>query len=418
MLTHGERLVHHGTECSYWFCEPSWRLPEFERTAPTTVAPMARAMVAVRDGRYDVVHVVSTDPIAELFGFFHPQVKVVATNHGALSEAWSSRNCFARTAVSAAQARMDQPHTDLEVEAIRNGVPAGRFAPPECRSDGGPIVAFVGRTRAFEQKDFPRFTRIAKLLERRGYRFWVADPHGGSWKDFAGKGCAEVELERWEQVPQEAMPGFYRDVAASGGVLLMTSRFEGLTLVPLEAAMSGLGTIAPSVPGVDETVRPGITGMLYALEDSDASVAERVVRWIENQGRDTSAMLERAELTRADFSDERMTQQYLDLYARSEQRVHREAAHLNGDAGARPDVLVRRLRASRRVRAMACRAVARDLANAGEPGLAWRTLRHAISVEPRVAIGRASTAQALGTLLRIARSGLGASPLHGKSTAP
>ena len=57
------------------------------------------------------------------------------------------------------------------------------YAPPAGHDAGAPIVAFVGRTTAVE-KDFPRFTRIARRLSDRGARVWIADPHDADWEQF------------------------------------------------------------------------------------------------------------------------------------------------------------------------------------------------------------------------------------------
>lgn len=57
---------------------------------------------------------------------------------------------------------------------------------------------------------------------------------------------------------------------ASSACLLMSSRFEGLPLVAMEAAWLGRPVVAFDVPGVDEAIVHGETGILVAHDDVDA----------------------------------------------------------------------------------------------------------------------------------------------------
>src|SRR5262249_21634421 len=229
---------------------------------------------AVEQSEYDLVHVVNQDALAELLSLLRPAPKIVATAHGELSEAWTSRNCTAYTAVSRGLATLNQPLTDLEVEVIPNGTDCERFTPAGTMKPGRPIIGWVGRARDVQQKDFPRFTRIAALLKKRGIRLWVADGNAASWADLEGHDCDPIVFERCERVAHEAMPQFYREIAASGGLILLTSRYEGWGLVASEAAAAGATTLAPDVVGLREAILPGETGMLYPVNASDEQVAE------------------------------------------------------------------------------------------------------------------------------------------------
>jgi glycosyltransferase involved in cell wall biosynthesis len=350
MQEHARELRRQGVEPHFWFCTASVRLDEFRELGPTTLAPMSDLVRAIEAGAYDVIHISSSDPRAELLSLMQPRPKIVASNRGALSDYWQSRNCFARTAVSRGMARLDQPMTDLVVEPVPNGFDGSRFTPPDATIVGTPIVAWVGRTTDLAGKDFPRFTRIASRLAGRPIRLWVGDGHGADWSQFAVPPCARVDIERWERVPHVAMPDWYRAVAASGGLVVMTSPSEGFGWVAVEAAASGARTLAPRVVGLTETVIDGVTGSLFPPDASDDEVAGRVLAMLEQRD-GVAEMRRRSEVARDTFSLERMTRAYLEIYSRTDIRL---AANAPAVLPVPPDpataVLFQRLQAMRKWR--------------------------------------------------------------------
>jgi glycosyltransferase involved in cell wall biosynthesis len=261
MLLLGRHLARRGIECEYWFCQPSSRLPEFTATGQATVGSLAALARRLERGELDVVQMTASDPAAPVVARIAGRARVIVTARGALSDIWDRESCFAYTAISRGMAEMNQPYTELEIEVVRNAIDVEAYAPPAGRSAGAPIVAFVGRTTAVE-KDFPRFTRIARRLVDGGARVWIADPHEGTWDAFGSLPVERFEAERWERVPHAAMADFYRGVAASGGVVLMTSRAEGFGNVAPEAAACGARVAAPDVMGLREAIVDGETGML------------------------------------------------------------------------------------------------------------------------------------------------------------
>ncbi len=316
MQEHARELLRHGAEPHFWFETESPRLTEFQQLGPTTLGSITKLLQTLESDPYDVVHVSTVDPSAEFIGLARPRVRIVASNHGALSDAWNSRNCHARTAVSADMARLDQPLTDLLVEAVPNGIDGTRFSPPPRPTGGPPIIGWAGRTTDVLHKDFPRFTRIAARRLGGGARVWVADAHGADWGQFTCPPCTRVDIDRWERVPHEAMPEFYRAVAASGGVMVITSPTEGFGLIAAEAAACGAAVIAPDVLGLRQTVISGVTGALFPASASDQEVADLVELWLDAARSDPGAMYRRADAAREAFSPQRMTRTYLDIYQR------------------------------------------------------------------------------------------------------
>lgn len=326
------------------------------------------------------------------------------TCHGELSEAWSSRNCFAYTAVSHGMAALNQPLTDLEVEVIPNGMDLERFAPPARSSGDPPIVAWVGRSRDLEQKDFPRFTRVAAILAKHGLRFWVADANAASWRDFTDSPCSRVAFERWQRVSTGDMPQFYRDVAASGGVLLLTSRYEGWGLVVTEAAASGLTTVAPNVVGLRESIQQRLTGVLYRPEASDQEIAQLVMRWLEERQQSGQGMQACARAARQ-YSAEAMTRSYLDIYERSEPRLGRRAECAWAADDLDLAAVQVRFRRNRRDRAEILWHAAKDLVRAGHARLAWQALQRSIRLCPALLARPARLATLASTAVALTRRG-------------
>ena len=400
MCLHGAELRRRGIDVEFWFCEASVRIPDFQRIATTHVTPPSQLLDAVNAGRYDVVHVVTTDPTAELLTFATRRPRIVATNRGGLSALWQSTNCFARTAVSRGMAALDQPLTDLQVDAIPNSIDAARFAlNPGLAAAGAPIVAWVGRTTSIEQKDFPRFLRVGALLARHGVRLWVADAHGSDWSWFERRGYSRPPIERWEQVSQQEMPGFYQAVAASGGVLLMTSPAEGFGLAAAESAACGALTVAPDVVGLREAVIDGVTGSLYPRETPDAELADRIRSMLATtvERRRTAS-----DAARQEFSVERMSGRYLDVYQRPAPVLYAGPAAWPAD-----DPTVRLLRERMatyegyRVYLLTTEAV--RFARERRRSLAMRAIARAFHVSPRLALRRKSAARIARALLSLAR---------------
>jgi glycosyltransferase involved in cell wall biosynthesis len=323
---------------------------------------------------------------------------VIVTARGALSDVWHRGNCFAYTAISRGMAELNQALTELEIEVVHNAIDVEAYAPPAEHSAGAPIVAFVGRTTAVE-KDFPRFTRIARRLIERGARVWIADPHAGRWEQFDGLPVERIAAERWEAIPHEQMAELYRAVAASNGVVLMTSRSEGFGNVAPEAAACGARVAAPDVMGLREAIIDGETGMLYPASATDDAVADRIQRWLEAP----HDMARCADAARRAFTAEAMVDRYTEIYERREQRLRGDAervAPVHESDAAGMSVLRAHLGRQRRWRATVARQAAAELARAGYRREALRVLGDGFRDAPAQLLSAAA-------LRQLARAGVG-----------
>lgn len=400
MLLLGRQLGARGIASEYWFCRTSNRFAEFQAEGSATLGPLSQLAPRFDRRDFDVVHMTATDPAAPLVAHIAGDARVVVTARGAIGDRWNRRTCHAYTAISKGMAEVNQPFTDLELEVVRNSIDVARYAPPHERADGAPIVAFVGRTTA-KEKDFARFTRIARRLSAQRVRIWIADPHQASWEKFDGQAVERVEVERWAPVPHGSMPDFYRAVAASGGVVLITSLSEGFGNVAPEAAACGARVAAPDVLGLREAIVDGVTGRLFPADASDDDAASMIRDWLAAP-HDPAAC---ADATCREFSPAVMVDAYLAIYQRNEQRFAATRPAAPPDT---PEVrhLIRHLARQGAWRAEFARDAAVDLARAGYT----REAVHALSMALQDAPGQFLTRGAARQLISVGRSAFARRP--------
>jgi glycosyltransferase involved in cell wall biosynthesis len=391
----GNQLTRRGIACEYWFCRPSNRLPEFMATGRATLAPLSKLAARLERGEFDVIHMTASDEYAPFVARMAGRARVVVTARGALAEGWNHRTCFAYTAISSGMAEINEPYTDLEIEVVRNAIDVSRYSPPVSRDNAGPIVAFVGRT-THDIKDFPRFTRIAAQLVETGARVWIADPHGATWEKFANSNVREMPVERWSPVPNPDIPDFYRAIAASGGVVLMTSKSEGFGNVAPEAAACGARVAAPDVMGLREAVIDNVTGRLFDAKASDESVAGMLREYLAAP----HDMQQVSEAAKHAFSASVLTDEYLNIFHRQQPRLQKTRAVVRDYAESA--LLIKHLMEQRALRARAALTVALDFASEGYADLAIGALAYGARVAPAQYVTRAGSRQLLGTLRGLA----------------
>jgi hypothetical protein len=395
MLLLGREMEKRGIECEYWFCKGSSRLRDFTETGRATVGPLSKLAARLERGDFDVVQMTASDPAAEVVAMMSRTAKVLVSARGALSDIWDRNNCFAYSAISRGMAAVNQPYTDVEIEVVRNAIDVDRFTLGTARTGGAPIIAFVGRT-SDPIKDFPRFTRIGRRLAARGARIWIADPHNAGWEHFEGRPVEKLEAERWGPVPHSEIADFYRAVAASGGVVLMTSRTEGFGNVAPEAAACGAWVVAPDVMGLNEAIIDGATGNLFPASASDDDAAEMIAGWMALP-RDAARTSEAA---RREFSPGVMMDGYQRIYERREQLLSTagvQRSGMEGDLSHLREHLVKQ----RGWRAAAAREAAVGLAVDGHASLALSALKIAFRAEPGQFLSGTGFRQLIATMRRI-----------------
>ncbi|MFP4034689.1 MAG: glycosyltransferase, partial [Desulfovermiculus sp.] len=173
-----------------------------------------------------------------------------------------------------------------------------------------PGVVMLGRLLV--QKGIPEFVEVAKRIQDKwpGAKFLLAGEDDPVHPDAVSASWVR-EQEYAEYLGRLAD---VRPLLAQADLLLFPSSYrEGLPRVILEAAASGLPTVAFDVPGVRDAVRDGETGYLVDFKDLDV-LTQRVQELIENSenrlhmGREARKMVER------DFDIRVVQERYLDVY--------------------------------------------------------------------------------------------------------
>lgn len=269
--------------------------------------------------RFDIVHAPTMDWQAGISAVRRAGAKLIVTAHNRLAHGFTAAACDGFSAVSQWLATASQTQTDVPVRLIYNGVDLTRFQPGPASgapfvpaAATGPIVAWAGRGLELTQKQLDRFAAAA----RHGrWRIWLAEPYGPAEMALTQPGLVETLrplAEFWGPVAAARMPDFYRQVAASGGVFVSTSAYEGFGLVLAEAQACGCPVIAPDVCGVNEVVRPEHGGVLYPPALAPAALAALITATLRETRPGRGA--QGAAHVQAQFGLTRMAQDYLRLY--------------------------------------------------------------------------------------------------------
>jgi len=153
------------------------------------------------------------------------------------------------------------------IRVIYNGIDVERFHPNGWHVEAGPIVT-IGRL--VPQKNHDLFLRAAAALSREvpAARFTIV-----------GDGPLRAMLERQASqlgiADRVAFAGERNDVDAivrAASLFWLTSMWEGMPNVVLEAMASGVPVVATNVGGTRELVREGVDGYVVARGDATAFV--------------------------------------------------------------------------------------------------------------------------------------------------
>jgi glycosyltransferase involved in cell wall biosynthesis len=151
---------------------------------------------------------------------------------------------------------------------IHNGVDLDRFAPVEASRNGQRRPLILGVGRLVPQKDFELFLDAAALLVRRtpDARFAIAGE--GPLRAALQRRAADLGLAQAVEFLGERndVPDLLRESA----VLWLTSEWEGLPNVVLEAGACGTPVIARDAGATREIVRHGVTGYLVRERNPEA----------------------------------------------------------------------------------------------------------------------------------------------------
>jgi glycosyltransferase involved in cell wall biosynthesis len=173
---------------------------------------------------------------------------------------------------------------NLPLVELPFGIDAERFHPAAEgeRTDQAPRLLFVGGLdSAHIFKGLPVLLQALPLLKNPWRLTVVGDGNlRASFEATAQSlGCRHC-VEFVGSVSHEALPGYYR--SADIHLFPSTSRAEAFGLVALEAAASGIPTIASDLPGVRTVVKDEETGLLVPPGDVQA-LAEAIDRLLNDR---------------------------------------------------------------------------------------------------------------------------------------
>jgi len=171
-------------------------------------------------------------------------------------------------------------------QLIRSGMELSDFS---AAAEMGPERRAAVRQTLGVPVDAPLVGKVARLEARKGYAYFldlaetvlrrVPTAH------FVGVGAGDeltslrLEVERRGLGGQVHFPGFRHDIAAVLAVLdvaVLTSLWEGLPRVLVQAAACGVPTVAFAVEGAREVVKQGVNGWVVPMRDV-GEMADRVV---------------------------------------------------------------------------------------------------------------------------------------------
>lgn len=201
----------------------------------------------------------------------------------------------ATISVSNGLAELIRSDSGIEAKRIYNGV-----AIPESPGPGGPYVTYCGRIA--HDKGLDDWLKIAVRIKNQlsSAKFqWVGDT-SPMYDKFAFRclqaGCPWLEVTGFTEDPSR----FYQ----RAGVLLLTSRSEGLPMVILEAMAHGVPSVAYDIGDIRETTAE----LVYDAGQAEASA----LRWL------TCGCAGKRQAIRAiaqdTFSAERMASEYRGVY--------------------------------------------------------------------------------------------------------
>jgi glycosyltransferase involved in cell wall biosynthesis len=208
------------------------------------------------------------------------------------------------------------------IRVIPNAVDLNVFRPMEPSVvPTRPLIAWVGRTGDLEQKDLAGFLQLAARHWDDEFEFLVIEAD----REANSRVC-EWLAGRVRYLPRQPIAdlvNIYAQVRASGGAVVSTSRFEGMSLALLEAAACCCAVVAPHVLGTEHLV-DGETAYLYRREDGIEGLSQclRRLRMQEERLRITDSALESV---RKNHDACEMAERYFEAYRECVAKAGRRA---------------------------------------------------------------------------------------------
>ena len=212
--------------------------------------------------------------------------------------------------------------TGATVQTIYNGLDLQEFQPRNqslSRQELGlpadvTVIAFGAASLANRRKGTHEFYQAISLLPdpSKVVCLGFGDPSG---------------IPSNGELPEIRSTGFLRTpealarVYSASDFFVMPSLGENMPQTVVEAMACGIPTVAFSVGGIPEIVRPGKTGLLASLQDCEELAQQ--IQWMIDHPLERKAMGSRSrQLVCDEFDLDRQTEKYVNLYTQVSERVH------------------------------------------------------------------------------------------------
>jgi glycosyltransferase involved in cell wall biosynthesis len=165
------------------------------------------------------------------------------------------------------------------IAVIPPGTDFVRFR-PDASVARGPVVLHVGRLKRYKATD--HLLEAARTLKERGVKFTTVIVGGGDDKPrlegLTAKLGLEAEVTFTGFVPEAEKVNWYRRAA----VLVENSVKEGWGLIVMEANACGTPTVVARSPGLVDSSRDGVNGLMYGYGDVPA-LAEKLEQLLSDE---------------------------------------------------------------------------------------------------------------------------------------
>ena len=292
------------------------------------LASALRLRALIQRERIQIVHAQAAHAVAlAALATLSTDARLVVTRHLArplrqnIGTRWKYGRASALLAVSqaAASALVASGIAAHRVEVVHGGVELQRDIVPATHArlaelgipTAVPFAVMVGAL--VPQKDPITFVRAIAAARRE-----LPDLHALMVGDGELRADVERELRQLNIHDAVHLAGFQRDVdplLAAADVAVLSSVFEGLPLVIMDAFVLGVPVAATAGEGIPELVANGTTGLLVSPGDSEA-LGAAIVRVLRDPAL-AKHLVQEAHARVADFSIERTAARTLAVYERT-----------------------------------------------------------------------------------------------------